>query len=55
MDIARPARSACKEARMHTVWRKALLLAAAGAVFGLGIGGGCLQATFQRILVGVAV
>jgi hypothetical protein len=36
------------------VWKRAMLVLAAGTTFGLGIGGGCLSATIQRILVAVA-
>ena len=34
-------------------WKRALLLTT-GTVFGLGLGGGCLSAVVQRILIAVA-
>lgn len=39
---------------MRKFWVKGAVLALSGTVFGLGIGGGCLQATVQRILTAVA-
>jgi hypothetical protein len=35
-------------------WWKGALLLATGTVLGLGLGGGCLSAVVQRILVAVA-
>ena len=35
-------------------WVKSAVLVLSGTVFGLGLGGGCLQASIQRILVAVA-
>lgn len=34
-------------------WVKSAMLALTGTVFGLGLGGGCLQATVQRVLTAV--
>lgn len=39
---------------MRRVWYKCALTLAAGVVFGLGLGGGCLTTSLQRILVAVA-
>lgn len=37
------------------MWKRAVLVVAAGATLGLGYGGGCLEAAVQRILVAVAI
>ncbi|MGE0481977.1 MAG: hypothetical protein AB7Q17_16065 [Phycisphaerae bacterium] len=34
-------------------WTKSMLLVLSGTVLGLGLGGGCLAAAVQRILVAV--
>jgi hypothetical protein len=39
---------------LNRYWWKGALLLAAGTVFGLGLGGGCLSAVAQRILVAVS-
>lgn len=36
------------------LWKGALLVLATGTTMGLGLGGGCLSAAVQRILVAVA-
>lgn len=38
---------------LNRYWWKGALLLAAGTVFGLGLGGGCLSAVVQRALVAV--
>ncbi len=39
---------------LNKYWWKGALLLTVGTVFGLGLGGGCLSATVQRILTAVA-
>jgi len=37
------------------LWLKSAMLVLTGTTLGLGIGGGCLSATVQRILVAIAI
>lgn len=39
---------------LRKLWTKSALLLMAGTVLSLGLGGGCLSATIQRILVAVS-
>lgn len=36
-------------------WLKSVVLLTTGAVFALGLGGGCMSAVIQRLLVDVAL